>query len=140
MIWLALAAGVLLLLVWAGRRPARARLGARAGAAVISALAAVGAVGAGLRGAWLVSLALIAVSIFLGQGARSGGRPRSAAEPDASGMSLDQARAILGVGPVATRAEIEAAYRHLIRRAHPDQGGTSGLAAQLNAARDRLLK
>jgi hypothetical protein len=24
-------------------------------------------------------------------------------------------------------------------RAHPDQGGTSGLAAQLNAARDRLL-
>jgi hypothetical protein len=24
--------------------------------------------------------------------------------------------------------------------AHPDKGGTSGLAAQLNAARDRLLK
>ena len=55
-------------------------------------------------------------------------------------MTLDQARDILGVSPAATRAEIEAAYRRLIVRAHPDQGGTSGLAAQLNAARDRLLK
>jgi len=25
-------------------------------------------------------------------------------------------------------------------RAHPDQGGTEGLAARVNAARDRLLK
>ena len=55
-------------------------------------------------------------------------------------MNLDQARAILGVTDGASRDEIEAAYRRLIRRAHPDQGGTSGLAAQLNAARDRLLK
>jgi hypothetical protein len=27
-----------------------------------------------------------------------------------------------------------------MRMAHPDKGGTSGLAAQLNAARDRLLQ
>ena len=55
-------------------------------------------------------------------------------------MSADHARSILGVRPGATPAEIESAYRRLIRRAHPDQGGSDGLAAQLNAARDRLLK
>ncbi len=54
-------------------------------------------------------------------------------------MSLAQARSILGVGPAATAADIRAAYKRLMRRAHPDLGGTSGLAAQLNAARDRLI-
>ncbi|HQP19187.1 MAG TPA: DnaJ domain-containing protein, partial [Phenylobacterium sp.] len=51
-----------------------------------------------------------------------------------------EARSILGVGPQATTAEIQAAYARLMRVAHPDAGGTDGLAAQLNAARDRLLK
>jgi DnaJ-class molecular chaperone len=40
-----------------------------------------------------------------------------------------------GAGP----DEIQAAYVRLMRAVHPDAGGTSGLAAQLNAARDRLL-
>ena len=40
----------------------------------------------------------------------------------------------------ATAEEIQAAYMRLMRSVHPDKGGTSGLAAQLNAARDRLLK
>jgi curved DNA-binding protein CbpA len=44
------------------------------------------------------------------------------------------------VGETADRAEIHAAYRRLMQRAHPDRGGSAGLAAQLNAARDRLLK
>jgi curved DNA-binding protein CbpA len=39
----------------------------------------------------------------------------------------------------ATAADIKAAHARLIRLAHPDKGGTAGLAAQLNAARDRLL-
>ncbi len=139
MIYLILGAGVLALLVWAGRGPARARFGLRAAVAVFSALAAAGAVGAGLRGAWLVSVALIVVSVVLGRSVRRGSAPPQQDHGD-SGMNLDQARATLGVGLGATRAEIESAYRRLIRRAHPDQGGTSGLAAQLNAARDRLLK
>jgi len=53
---------------------------------------------------------------------------------------LVEAREILGVAANATRAEIQAAYGRLIRAVHPDAGGTSGLAARLNAARDRLLK
>jgi DnaJ domain len=140
MIYLALGAGLLALLVWAGRGKARARVGLRAASALVAALAAAGAVVEGLRGGWMVSVGLIALSIWLGQSAlptHGSGRSDGGA---ADGMTADQARAILGVAQNATRAEIEAAYRHLIRRTHPDQGGTSGLAAQLNAARDRLLK
>ena len=54
-------------------------------------------------------------------------------------MSVQEARDILGVAPGASRAEIEAAFRRLMLRAHPDHGGTTGLAARINAARDRLL-
>ncbi|HEY1879976.1 MAG TPA: DnaJ domain-containing protein [Caulobacteraceae bacterium] len=55
-------------------------------------------------------------------------------------LSLLDARALLGVSETATAAEIEAAYRRLMLRAHPDQGGTDALAAKLTAARERLIK
>ena len=49
------------------------------------------------------------------------------------------ARALLGVGAQASRAEIRAAHRRLIAAAHPDRGDASDRAARLNAARDLLL-
>ncbi|MBI1392226.1 MAG: DnaJ domain-containing protein [Alphaproteobacteria bacterium] len=49
------------------------------------------------------------------------------------------AASILGVGPSASASEIKSAHRKLITRLHPDQGGNDYLAAQINAARDRLL-
>lgn len=55
------------------------------------------------------------------------------------GMSPEQARELLGVAPDATVEQVQSAYLRLIRRNHPDQGGSTGLAAQLNAARDVLL-
>ncbi|HEY1414796.1 MAG TPA: DnaJ domain-containing protein [Caulobacteraceae bacterium] len=55
-------------------------------------------------------------------------------------ITLADARALLGISEVATVVEIEAAYRRLMLRAHPDQGGTDALAAKLTAARDRLIK
>jgi curved DNA-binding protein CbpA len=55
-------------------------------------------------------------------------------------MSAADARSILGVAADATPEQIRSAYARLMQRAHPDKGGTAGLAAQLNAARDRLLK
>jgi curved DNA-binding protein CbpA len=53
---------------------------------------------------------------------------------------MAEARAQLGVNETATAAQIEAAYRRLMLRAHPDQGGTNALAAKLTAARDLLIK
>jgi len=107
---------------------------------ILSALAAVAAVVVGLRGIWYGSLLLVGLSTWLGASARPGAAGASAPppRPEPGGMSLAEARALLGVEPAASQAEIEAAYRRLMQRAHPDHGGTTGLAAQLNAARDRL--
>ena len=58
----------------------------------------------------------------------------------ANQMALVEARDLLGLAPDADREAIIAAHRRLITRNHPDSGGTEALAAQLNAARDLLLR
>ena len=93
-----------------------------------------------VRGAWALGLALGGLGAWLALAARWPRRPASVETPNAESMSLGQARAILGVGPGASAADIRDAYARLMRRAHPDHGGTSGLAAQVNAARDRLSR
>ena len=59
--------------------------------------------------------------------------------PSSDGMNEDEARAVLGVGPEATREEVVQAHRRLMQRLHPDRGGSDYLAAKLNAAKDLLL-
>ena len=53
---------------------------------------------------------------------------------------VSRARKLLGVGPMATRDDILAAHRRLVTKVHPDAGGSEGLAAEINAARDTLLR
>jgi len=60
--------------------------------------------------------------------------------PSTERLTEAEARAILGVPADASPEVVQAAWRRLMARAHPDQGGTEGLAARVNAARDRLLK
>lgn len=54
-------------------------------------------------------------------------------------MDKAKAYAILGLDDDATKDDIEEAYKRLIAKNHPDKGGSSYIAAQLNAARDLLI-
>src|SRR6185437_16142442 len=73
-------------------------------------------------------------------------RVKAGAPPPGSGgahpggpMSLAEAYEVLGLKPGAGEAEIQEAYRRLMRAAHPDKGGSDWLAARINQARDILL-
>lgn len=50
-----------------------------------------------------------------------------------------EARAILGLEPAASAAEVRAAHRRLVANVHPDRGGSVELARRVNWARDVLL-
>ena len=66
-----------------------------------------------------------------------------AEQPSESAPGLDplaEAYAVLGLQPGATDDQIRAAHRDLMKGVHPDHGGSSYLAARINAARDLLLK
>ncbi|MGK7861948.1 DnaJ domain-containing protein [Falsiroseomonas sp. E2-1-a4] len=64
-----------------------------------------------------------------------------ATPPDfpAGPMGRAEALEVLGLTEGATAEEIRSAHRRLMRRAHPDQGGSDWLASRLNEARDILL-
>jgi hypothetical protein len=140
MIYLALGAAALWVLVAVGRGQTvfkRREWRLLSGAFAVAAFA--GGAYAGLRGAWAICVILLLLGLWLVTTARLNGPALRRASPSAE-MTVDEARSILGVGPDATAEEIQAAYTRLMRLAHPDKGGTTGLAAQLNAARARLLK
>jgi len=73
--------------------------------------------------------------------AESGGQSQGEthARPD-SGMSRDQAFAVLGLQLGAGEETIRAAHRKLMLKNHPDLGGSSEAAARINEAKDVLLR
>jgi hypothetical protein len=146
---LVLGAIVLGLLVWLGK--GLAPKGSSGAWRIVSGTAALVVLAAAafiiIRGGYLKGLPLLALAGGLLLAARGPlkhdkGKARKPPPPPprSAGMSDADARAMLGVSPGAGRAEIEEAYKRLMKRVHPDQGGAAGLAAQLNAARDVLLR
>ena len=67
------------------------------------------------------------------QGAGGGARPAAGA------MTRQEALSVLGLGANASREDIIEAHRRLMVKNHPDKGGSTFIAQQLNEAKRVLL-
>lgn len=105
--------------------------GAMLGVSIVSAIVAA-------RGQPLVGGLPLLLSAFYALRRFSRTPPRSAPPP--TGDAVQEARALLGVGPDADAEAIRAAHRRLIAKIHPDAGGTQALAEKINDARALLLR
>jgi DnaJ domain len=65
---------------------------------------------------------------------------RSARARGSSRMSEDEAYEVLGLRRGAARDEVVRAHRAVMKKWHPDQGGTADLAARANEAKEVLLR
>lgn len=140
---------VLLILVGVVVAILMARLPSRQAATLLRWILGIGGLLLGglltIRGLAVAGIPMIGAALgFLGvamgrKPSRSSGSGASA-PPASTGMSEAEARAILGVEPDADEETIRKAHRTMMKKVHPDQGGSDALAAKVQEARDVLLK
>ncbi|MGN6749023.1 MAG: DnaJ domain-containing protein [Xanthobacteraceae bacterium] len=155
---------ILLVLLWAAKRSrargilnvAQQRLSGGVAILVATLLLVRGdwglGLGLGLFGTYLLGQALPwPLSSLAGyfDGAGTSRREHMQADPDAGlgarpaaggKMTEQEAYQVLGIARGASVTEIGRAHRSLMKKLHPDQGGTTYLAARVNEAKDVLLR
>lgn len=72
------------------------------------------------------------------QDRESGASGARGVPPRPGKMSRREALQVLGLDERATREDVQREYKRLIKRLHPDLGGSTYLTAKLNEARDVL--
>jgi len=70
---------------------------------------------------------------------KAGGETPQPGRARSSRMEVDEAYAVLGLKADARADEIRDAHRRLMKKLHPDQGGSTYLAARINEAKEVLL-
>src|SRR5262249_21390334 len=75
-----------------------------------------------------------------GEDAQHGADTRQRAARGSGKMTEEEAYQILGLQPGASTDDIGNTYRSLMKKLHPDQGGTTSLPARINEAKDVLLR
>lgn len=144
MILLGLGIGALGLLLWAANAFSRATV-----ASLKGLLAWVVALGGLALGTMLLltgrGTLAVGAAVFLGPLAWSWwqeaqGAPGKLHKPRPGKMGRAEALDILGLVDPVSDADVRAAWVQMMRVAHPDGGGSHGLASRVNQARDMLLK
>ena len=148
MILVGLGLGALGLLLWAANAFSRANI-----ASLKALLAWVVALGGLALGTMLLltgrGALAVGAAVFLGPLAWSwwqesqgklGTQPGAPARPRTGKMGRAEALDILGLVDPVSDADVRAAWVQMMRVAHPDGGGSHGLASRVNQARDVLLK
>ncbi|WP_237476701.1 DnaJ domain-containing protein [Lichenibacterium dinghuense] len=73
-------------------------------------------------------------------GANAGAGPGARRGMRSGAMSEDEAYQLLGLAKGASREEVARAHRSVMKKAHPDHGGSTDLAARVNEAKDVLMR